>query len=50
MPASRRCPAAKRVATPIASGCKSRCPDFAPFLIERLGLALRIGTPRARQA
>ena len=49
MPASRRRPAAKRAATPSASGCKARRlssarrPDFAAFPIERLGLALRIG-------
>src|SRR5262245_47635608 len=58
MPPSRRRPAARRVATPVASGCKARCltlarrPDFAALAIERLGLALRIGkrTPRARHA
>jgi hypothetical protein len=50
MPASRRRLAANRVATPSASGCKARCfalarrPDFAAFPIERLGVALRIGT------
>src|SRR5262244_2431860 len=49
MPASRRRPAAKRVATPIASGCKSRCVPLArrPVLfasrIARRRLALRIG-------
>src|SRR4029453_16959009 len=51
MPAFRRRPAAKRAATPSASGCKARRltsarrPDFAAFAVERLGLALRIGAP-----
>src|SRR5262249_32550268 len=55
MPTSPRRSAAQRVAAPIASGCKARCLtlarrlDFAALAIERLGLALRIGTtPRAR--
>jgi Transposase DDE domain group 1 len=40
--------AAKRVATPSASGCDEMCPpleDAASFPPERLGMALRIGTP-----
>jgi len=54
MPASRRRAAARRVATPSASGCKARClslaerADFAAFPTERLRLALRIATTPER--
>src|SRR5215471_15744388 len=57
MPASRRRLAAKRVATPSASGSEARSltrvrrPDFAAPPVERSGLALRMGTtPRAWHA